>query len=95
MLFLSLFIFVLFFLIYYIATAFSSNFLILLFGFTNTDTAADHISILNINDPYHPTWFTAPTIPTANNENESNNNGLSSEKLIPIVVCVCVVVLVK
>ncbi|CAO3635926.1 unnamed protein product [Cunninghamella echinulata] len=71
------------------ATYYSPSYLLLLFGFTDATTPAENINILDINDPYRPYWITTNSFTTT-----EPNNDLPSEKLIPIVVCISVVVIV-
>lgn len=78
----------------YIATTYLSSYLVLLFGFTDANKSADTISILDIKNPYHPIWVTNSASSSSSSTNTTNNS-LPPEKLIPIVVCVCVTVLVK
>lgn len=92
-----------FFFFFQLATILNqSNYLLLAFGFNDIDTGtANTINILNVADPYHPSWVTqtivSPTSSPSNNTNNNNNNqgnqnGLSGGVIAAIVIVVIVVV---
>ncbi|CAO3621692.1 unnamed protein product [Cunninghamella echinulata] len=72
------------------ATLYNSNYLVLMFGYTENFQASDAINILNITDPLKPIWI-INTETTIDENNE--NNGLSKTTLIIIIVITIITVL--
>ncbi|CAO3636941.1 unnamed protein product [Cunninghamella blakesleeana] len=84
------------------ATIYNQDKLLLAFGYSDTNTPADYLSVLNVANVYSPVWVAAPTNPPPTNNGTENNStndggsgggGLSTDKLIPTVIVVVVVVI--
>ncbi|CAO3640379.1 unnamed protein product [Cunninghamella echinulata] len=72
------------------ATLYNSTYLILSFGYRDTNSPAESLSILNIADPKNPVWATALSAPDTPTD---GSGGTDSKILIPAIVVPVVVVL--
>ncbi|KAI9306751.1 hypothetical protein BJ944DRAFT_263037 [Cunninghamella echinulata] len=79
------------------ATLYGNNSLVMALGFTHDNIGGDSLSILNITDPYNPSWLGTPSIlppestPSVLSE---NNNGLNQQSKIAIIVVMVIVAVV-
>ncbi|KAI9303897.1 hypothetical protein BJ944DRAFT_241040 [Cunninghamella echinulata] len=56
------------------ATVYDSSYLIFNFGYISPNTPADSLNVLNVKDPYHPTWLVPNDTTTINNDDNTNND---------------------
>ncbi|CAO3619595.1 unnamed protein product [Cunninghamella blakesleeana] len=72
------------------AAIYKSKFMLLAFGYNDLTTAADNLNVLNIQDPFSPSWVAYPTdTPTNNNNNNiqtSASNDVNIKTVVPAVV---------
>ncbi|CAO3634147.1 unnamed protein product [Cunninghamella echinulata] len=78
-----------------------SKYLLLAFGFNDINVGANHINVLNIADPYHPSWVTRtvvtptstpyPTVPPEGSQKNGLSGGEIAAIVINVIIAICII----